>query len=59
MNNEPTRTQSLAGNLSAENAVGESAPPPAARPTPLRRWSVAELIARAVVARPADGISHG
>jgi hypothetical protein len=31
---------------------------PAKRTTPLRRWSVAELIARAAASRPADGMSH-
>jgi hypothetical protein len=29
------------------------------RPQPLRRWSVAELIARAAVAPPADGPARG
>jgi hypothetical protein len=31
----------------------------AAPPQPLRRWSVAELIARAAVALPADGVARG
>jgi hypothetical protein len=31
---------------------------PAARRTQLRRWSVAELIARAVPRPPPDGVAH-
>jgi hypothetical protein len=33
-------------------------PEPAPRPTLLRRWSVAELIARAVPRPPAEGLAH-
>jgi hypothetical protein len=55
MNNEPTRTHFHADGSGAENAGGrEHASPPAAGPSPLRRWSVAELIARAVAARLAE-----
>lgn len=33
-------------------------PKPAPRPTLLRRWSVAELLARAVPRPPAEGVAH-
>ncbi len=72
MNNEPTRTRTLAEEIIAENALGsglgrrrrnppdaaKNPSPPAAGPPPLRRWSVAELIARAFAAPPADGMSR-
>jgi len=38
--------------------AGEDMSPAVGGPPPLRRWSVAELIARAVAAPPADGISR-
>jgi hypothetical protein len=38
--------------------TGENLPPAVGGRPPLRRWSVAELIARAVPAPPADGISR-
>ena len=60
MNNEPTQTHVLARDFIAENPVGgENTSPPTAGPPPLRRWSVAELIARAVAAPPTDRLSHG
>jgi hypothetical protein len=40
-------------------AAGESTSQPARGQRPLRRWSVAELIARAVAAPPAGGMSRG
>jgi hypothetical protein len=39
--------------------AGKDTSPPAGGQRPLRRWSVAELIARALAAPPADGMSHG
>jgi hypothetical protein len=39
--------------------AGGDTSPPAVGQRPLRRWSIAELIARAVAAPPADGLSHG
>ncbi len=38
--------------------ASEDISPAAGGPPPLRRWSVAELIARAVAAPPADGITR-
>lgn len=59
MNKEPARIHFLAGNFSGENTVGgEGASTPAAGTAPLRRWSVAELVARAVAARRLDGMGH-
>jgi hypothetical protein len=39
--------------------AGQNGSPPAGGRRPLRRWSVAELIARAVAAPFPDGMSHG
>jgi len=39
-------------------AAADDALPGASRPGPLRRWSVAELIARAVVRPPTGGVAH-
>ncbi len=55
MKNEPSQTHSLAAELSSEVGAANTSPP-APGPRPLRRWSVAELIARALAAPPADGI---
>ncbi len=41
------------------SGTDEPATASADRAVPLRRWSVAELIARAVAAHPADRLSHG
>jgi hypothetical protein len=38
--------------------AGEDTSPPASGRPPLRRWSVAELVARAVAAPTADRMSH-
>ena len=39
-------------------AASDDAGPRASRPGPLRRWSVGELIARAVVRPPTGGVAH-
>jgi hypothetical protein len=44
--------------LSAAASTARDKAAPDRRTTPLRRWSVAELIARAVAPRPIDGMSH-
>ncbi len=41
------------------SGTDEPATAAADRAVPLRRWSVAELIARAFAADPADHLSHG
>jgi hypothetical protein len=38
--------------------AADEASPRASRSRPLRRWSVAELIARAVVRPPTGGVAH-
>lgn len=70
MGNDPRDTTSGAGTSSFEDAVrGALQRRPEARPsnrpvgtaggpTKLRRWSVAELIARATPRPPAGGASH-
>jgi hypothetical protein len=62
MSKEPTRTDLPAGDFISENAVngvpahsaaaGDDASAPAGAGRRLRRWSVAELIARAVAPPP-------
>jgi len=55
MNPQSTRAGFHAGDFVSEDAVRGALAN--RRRAPLRRWSVAELIARAV-ARPADGVSR-
>jgi hypothetical protein len=66
MNTHSKRTASRRGDFISEAAVrgainrrqaAHERGPSARRTAPLRRWSVAELIARAV-ARPIDGMSR-
>jgi hypothetical protein len=38
--------------------AGEDTSPRAAAPAPIRRWSVAELVARAIAEQPADAVIH-
>ncbi len=45
------------GRSASRAAAGQRAPSPARGATPLRRWSVAELRARAVATAQLDGIS--
>ena len=65
MSKESRTTYPLSGDFISEDAVhgalGQWRQTPQATPTdevnaPLRRWSVAELVARAVAPRPADGM---
>jgi len=68
MSNDRNQTTFRAGASVPENAVRgaleqryrrrASNDPPASGPTQLRRWSVAELIARAVARPQAGGIAH-
>ena len=68
MRNDPNHTTFRAGAFVSEDAVrdaldrgrpGRPTPgAPAARPTQLRRWSVAELIARAAPRPPAREVAH-
>jgi hypothetical protein len=53
-----TPTDEVNGLPADPATAAHDAASPARRTTPLRRWSVAELIARAVASRPADGMSH-
>jgi hypothetical protein len=57
----PPRTPSKPASTrpASPPTAGQDTSPPAGGQRPLRRWSVAELIARAVAAPPADGMSHG
>jgi hypothetical protein len=48
--NDRDHTSSTAGAFTRKE--------PSDRPTKLRRWSVAELIARAVPRPPAGGVAH-
>jgi hypothetical protein len=67
MNDERNQTTFRAGAFVSEDAVRSALErrrrgrpitnTPAARRTPLRRWSVAELIARAVPRPPAGGVA--
>jgi hypothetical protein len=66
MNRKSKRAASQRGDFISEDAVrgvlgrrkaAEGASPSERRAVPLRRWSVAELMARAA-ARPVDGMSH-
>lgn len=52
MSKETTRTNFLSGAFISQDT--EDSSPPAVAARTLRRWSVAELIARAVPAPPAD-----
>jgi hypothetical protein len=55
----PAHPAEAVGALAANRPIErEEASPTAGRPAPLRRWSVAELIARAVAAPPADAVGH-
>jgi hypothetical protein len=55
----PASPTDEANGLPADpSTAGDGARSLARRTTPLRRWSVAELIARALASRPADGMSH-
>lgn len=51
----PAAAEGTSGHHSGAAASASSY---ARRMTPLRRWSVAELVARALVQRPVDGTSH-
>jgi hypothetical protein len=53
-----TPTERVNGLPANPPVADEDTSPPAAAPRPLRRWSVAELIARAAAAPRADGIGH-
>jgi len=53
----PPATATDAGDAVPANSR-DQAPSPARRTAPLRRWSVAELVARAFAAPPADGMSR-
>jgi hypothetical protein len=69
MSQESNKTTFPAGDFISEDAVrgglgrrrrtaaGAASPSPRGS-TPLRRWSVAELVARAVAHRPVDGMSR-
>lgn len=66
MNTKSKRATSHRGDFISEDAVrgalsrrkaADGPSPSARRAVPLRRWSVAELMARAA-ARPVDGMSH-
>jgi hypothetical protein len=50
--------ESRDGRPTELTAAADDAVPRASQPGPLRRWSVAELIARAVVRPPAGGVAH-
>jgi hypothetical protein len=54
-----TASEPVIAGPSNPATAGQNATPPAGDRRPLRRWSVAELIARAVAAPSPDGISHG
>jgi hypothetical protein len=53
-----TPTDAVDDLPTAAPAAAEGELAPLRRPVPLRRWSVAALLARAAVAPPADGFSH-
>jgi hypothetical protein len=66
MNRKSNRAASHRGDFISEDAVrgvlsrrraADTPSPSERRAAPLRRWSVAELLARAA-ARPVDGMSH-
>jgi len=54
-----TPTEPATAGPANSPTAAQNASPPAGGPRPLRRWSVAELIARAVTAHSPDGMSHG
>jgi hypothetical protein len=68
MSNDRSHATFQAGGVVPEGAVRGALEPrrrgrqtnatPAAHPTPLRRWSVAELIARAVPRPPTGDVAH-
>ena len=70
MSKDLDHTTSLAGASTSEDAVrgglqlrpdgrpSDRPEAPLARPTKLRRWSVAELLAHAVPRPPASGVAH-
>ncbi len=69
MSQESNRTTFPAGDFISEDAVrgalgrrrraaAGAASPSSRRIAPLRRWSVAELVARAFAQRPVDGMSR-
>jgi hypothetical protein len=57
MSTEPNRIHPIPPAPKTETTQAY-ATTPSGRPRPLRRWSVAELIARAFAAPAAAGVSH-
>ncbi len=55
----PTPTGAADGHAAITTAAAREPSRRTARGAPLRRWSVAELIARAAGPSPADGTSRG
>ena len=53
-----TPTHAVKGLSADPPTAADEAPSPATRAAPLRRWSVAELVARALAQPSADGTSR-
>jgi hypothetical protein len=58
MSNDPARRLHTDDPEPTRSEPRVASEPRVPRPTPLRRWSVAELIARAVPRPPAGGVAH-
>jgi hypothetical protein len=58
LNPQAIPTDPARGMAADSPTAADAASSPARRTAPLRRWSVAELLARALATPPAEGLRH-